>query len=248
MRRAAVLWALPALLACAGFAALGAWQLQRGAWKERLLAGWDAALAEAPRDYAGAVGGRDALPRREDLAAPTADAALPLPVALRGRWDPASTLLLDNQRLDAAVGVFVLTRFVPHAGAMPLLVNRGWLPLPPDRTPPVVPAPAAGEVALSGLLVAAPAAGLRLAAPPWSPGQAPPLLAALDIAALRQAAGPLFDGVLQLDPAAPDGFTRRWQPLPNTLPPQKHRGYAVQWFGLATAVAVIYLLLAFRRP
>lgn len=248
MKRAALLWAVPALLAAAGFASLGVWQLQRGAWKERLLAGWTSALAESPRDYAAALAGRAALPRREDLAASTADAALPLPVEVRGQWEPATTLLLDNQRLDAALGVFVLTRFVPLDGAPPLLVNRGWLPLPPDRTPPAVPEPTQGEVALRGLLVAAPAAGLKLAAPAWSPGQPPPLLAALDLAALRAARGPLFDGVLQLDPAAPDGFTRRWQPLPNTLPPEKHRGYALQWFGLATAVVVIYFLLAFRRP
>jgi cytochrome oxidase assembly protein ShyY1 len=248
MKRAAALWALPALLACAAFASLGAWQLERGAWKERLLAGWATALAEAPRDYAAALDGHEALPRREDLAAPTGEAALPLPVALRGSWDPASTVLLDNQRLDAAVGVFVLTRFVPRDGGVPLLVNRGWLPLPPDRTPPAIPSPADGEVALRGLLVAAPAAGLKLAAPAWAPGEAPPLLASLDLSALRTATGPLFEGILQLDPAAPDGFTRRWQPLPNTLPPEKHRGYAVQWFGLAAAVAVIYLLLAFRRP
>ena len=248
MKRAAVLWALPAALACAAFVSLGTWQLQRGDWKARLLAGWSAALAEPAREYADVVATRDALPRREDLAAPGAAAALPLPVRIAGQWDPASTVLLDNQRLDAAVGVMVFTRFVPAGGAMPLLVNRGWLPLPPDRTPPTVPDPAAGEVVLRGLLVAPPAGGLRLGAVDWAPGAPPPLLASFDLAALRASTGPLFAGVLQLDPAEPDGFTRRWQPLPNTLPPEKHRGYAVQWFGLATAVAVIYLLLAFRRP
>lgn len=248
MKRAAVLWALPAALACAAFASLGFWQLERGDWKERLLAGWDAALAEAPRDYAGVVAGRDALPRREDLDGPAQAPALPLPVRISGRWDPASTVLLDNQRRDADVGVMVLTRFLPAAGATPLLVNRGWLPLPPDRTPPTVPPPADGDVLLRGLLVAPPAGGLRLGTLDWRPGAPPPLMASFDLAALRAASGPLFAGVLQLDPAEPDGFTRQWQPLPNTLPPEKHRGYAVQWFGLATAVAIIYFLLAFRRP
>jgi cytochrome oxidase assembly protein ShyY1 len=248
MKRAAVLWALPAALACAAFASLGAWQLQRGAWKERLLAGWSAALAESPRDYADVVAGRDALPRREDLATPGESAALPLPVRISGRWDPATTVLLDNQRVDGTLGVMVFTRFLPTAGATPLLVNRGWQPLPPDRTPPRVPAPADDVVVLRGLLVAPPAGGLKLGSLDWQPGAPPPLMASFDLAALRAASGALFGGVLQLDPAAPDGFTRRWQPLPNTLPPEKHRGYAVQWFGLATAVAVIYLLLAFRRP
>ena len=35
--------------------------------------------------------------------------------------------------------------------------------------------------------------------------------------------------------------------LPNTLPPEKHRGYAVQWFALALAVLVTALVLTFRK-
>jgi cytochrome oxidase assembly protein ShyY1 len=247
MKRSAVLWALPAALACTAFVGLGLWQWQRGDWKERLLTGWAAALVESPRPYADVVGMRDALPRREDQAEPGAGPALPLPVRIAGRWDPATTVLLDNQRLDGQVGVMVLTRFVPAHGT-PLLVNRGWQVLAPDRAPPQVPPPAEGDVVLRGLLVAPPAAGLRLGSLDWRPGAPPPLMASFDLDALRAACGPLFAGVLQLDPAEPDGFTRRWQPLPNTLPPERHRGYAVQWFGLAAAVAVVYFLLAFRRP
>lgn len=245
MKRAAILWAVPALAACAGFASLGAWQLERGAWKTRLLDAWAQAVVAAPRDYATVVGARDELPRREDGAA--ASAALPLRVTVDGRWDPATTLLLDNQRLDAAVGALVFTRFLPRDGATPLLVNRGWLPLGADRRAPAVAPPAAGEVRLAGLLVAAPSPGLRLGDAAWTPGQPPALLPYLDLDAVRAAGVPLFDGVLQLDADQADGFTRRWQALPNTLPPEKHRGYAVQWFGLATAVVVIYLILALRR-
>jgi surfeit locus 1 family protein len=246
VKRAAILWALPAIAACAGFASLGAWQLERGAWKARLLAAWSQALDAAPRDYAATVGTRGMLPRREDDA--TASAALPLRVTIDGQWDPATTLLLDNQRLDAAVGVLVFTRFLPRDGATPLLVNRGWLPLGAERRPPAVDPPAAGPVRLTGLLVAPPSPGLRLGQTAWQPGQPPVLLPFLDLDAVRAAGAPLFDGVLQLGAGEPDGFTRQWQALPNTLPPEKHRGYAVQWFGLAIAVAVIYLILALRRP
>jgi cytochrome oxidase assembly protein ShyY1 len=246
VKRTAILWALPAALVCAAFAGLGFWQLERGAWKARLLEAWSQALVAAPRDYADVVGTRADLPRREDVA--DAAAALPLRVAIEGQWDPATTLLLDNQRLDAAVGVLVFTRFLPVGGATPLLVNRGWRPLGAQRSAPEVAAPAAGTVRLAGLLVAPPSPGLRLGDAAWTPGQPPALLPFLDLDAVRAAGGPLFDGVLQLDADQADGFTRQWQALPNTLPPEKHRGYAVQWFGLATAVAVIYLLLALRRP
>ncbi|MGJ4728473.1 SURF1 family cytochrome oxidase biogenesis protein, partial [Luteimonas sp. SDU101] len=52
--------------------------------------------------------------------------------------------------------------------------------------------------------------------------------------------------VLKLDPALPIGHARDLDVLPNTLPPQKHLGYAVQWFGLAIAVLVTALVLTFR--
>jgi cytochrome oxidase assembly protein ShyY1 len=58
--------------------------------------------------------------------------------------------------------------------------------------------------------------------------------------------------VLKLDPAqslASDGRAdaRDLDILPNTLPPDRHLGYAVQWFGLALAVLVTALVVTFRK-
>jgi cytochrome oxidase assembly protein ShyY1 len=58
--------------------------------------------------------------------------------------------------------------------------------------------------------------------------------------------------VLKLDPAQrlPAGapaYARNLDILPNTLPPQRHLGYAVQWFGLAATVLVTALVLTFRK-
>ncbi len=47
-----------------------------------------------------------------------------------------------------------------------------------------------------------------------------------------------------LDEGQPDGFVRDWRPPGMT--PEKHVGYAIQWFGLATTVAVTWLVLSFR--
>ena len=52
--------------------------------------------------------------------------------------------------------------------------------------------------------------------------------------------------VLRLDPAMALGQARDLDVLPNTLPPEKHLGYAVQWFGLALAALVTALVLTFR--
>ena len=53
--------------------------------------------------------------------------------------------------------------------------------------------------------------------------------------------------MLRLDPALPMGYARDLEVLPNTLTPDRHRGYAVQWFGLALATLLTALFLAFRR-
>ncbi len=52
--------------------------------------------------------------------------------------------------------------------------------------------------------------------------------------------------VLKLDPDLRLGYARDLDILPNTLPPERHVGYAVQWFGLAAAVLVTALLLTWR--
>lgn len=70
----------------------------------------------------------------------------------------------------------------------------------------------------------------------------------LETTALRSALGrrDISSQVLRLDPALPVGYARDLEMLPNTLPPARHLGYAVQWFGLAAAVLVTATLLTWR--
>src|SRR5262250_584261 len=65
-----------ATLACAGFAALGAWQVQRLAWKQALIARVDAHLGAAPVDAPG--------PDRWGTLSRASDEYLR--VRLRGHW------------------------------------------------------------------------------------------------------------------------------------------------------------------
>jgi len=51
--------------------------------------------------------------------------------------------------------------------------------------------------------------------------------------------------LILLDAGEPDGYVRNW--APPGFPPMRHIGYAVQWFGLALALGVIYLVTNFRR-
>jgi surfeit locus 1 family protein len=49
-----------------------------------------------------------------------------------------------------------------------------------------------------------------------------------------------------LDAGEPDGYVRTWEPP--GFPPMRHIAYAVQWFGLAAALAVIYVATNLTRP
>ena len=101
---------------------------------------------------------------------------------------------------------------------------------------------------MAGLLAPPPSAGIAAAgAAPQADGDL--LAIGLEHEVLAPALGlpTLAPRVLRLDPALQFGYARDLDILPNTLPPERHLGYAVQWFGLALTVLVTALLLTLRR-
>jgi surfeit locus 1 family protein len=63
------------------------------------------------------------------------------------------------------------------------------------------------------------------------------------MAQLGQALGrPVEQRILLLDPDQPNGYVRDWQPP--GLPPVRHWSYAVQWWGFAAALLVIWVILS----
>ena len=222
---------LLALVAIAGFVALGRWQLDREQAKRAQLAQADAALAAAPRALAAALRDADGITRVEG----------------EGRFLDTPALWLDNQRRGDRVGVRLYCGYAADGGG-PLLVDLGWLPLPPTRELPASGCPH-GARHVAGLLVPPPAVGLRLG--PGLVSQDGAWLATrvetADVAAAWKLREPRAPRVLRLDPALPFGHARDLALLANTLPPDKHRGYAVQWFGLAATTLVVALVLNLRR-
>jgi cytochrome oxidase assembly protein ShyY1 len=223
-----------ALVLMAIFARAGAWQWHRGEAKEALVAAQAKVLAER---------------RVESLAVQSrADATTALAwVAGRGRFADAPVLLLDNQRRGAQVGVREFRVFVPEGGRA-LLVDLGWQPLPADRTLPPA-APIDGDQDLRGLLSPPLSSGLALGADHADAGDGRWLLTRIDLPVLRASLRvDLAPRVLRLDPALPLGHERDLEPLPNTLPPERHRGYAFQWFSLVASTLAIAVVLTLRKP
>lgn len=223
-------WLL-ALVVAAAFSALGVWQLQRMHEKQALL-------AQVPPDRSGAM---------------TLARAMRAPETLHWVHDrleflPA-TVLLDNQLREGRAGLKVYQAARADGGAV--LVDLGWLPLPADRQLPPI-APLQGRIEVQGLWAPPPSPGIALGPALADTSQPQVWLATrLDFPAiaaqLRLPAAELAGHVLRLDPASPLGYTRDLDLLPNTLPPSRHLGYAVQWFAMALAVLVIAAMLHRRR-
>ncbi|MGY3266648.1 SURF1 family protein [Lysobacter sp. HA35] len=222
-----------ALLTAAGFARLGVWQSDRAVEKERLLAN----VASVLKD-------RHALPL--SAASDASQSTTYAWTAGSGHFLDTAPLMLDNQQRDGRVGVHAYSVFAPDTGT-PLLVDLGWLPLAADRVLPKI-APPSGTQTVRGLLVPPPSTGLRMGAPMAKQGDAW-LVVRLEPTVVAKELGlpALAPRVLRLDPALPIGYPRDLELLVNTLPPERHRGYAVQWFGLAITVLVTALVLTFRR-
>lgn len=224
----AVLLLLPLLLG------LGFWQLDRAgqkrAWLEQLQAG----LEQEPIELDAAATDYQAVAFRRVIA--------------RGSYDPDHQLLLDNQVRDRQVGYLVLTPLRLDGTGVAVLVDRGWVPAPLDRTQLPAIDLDAGALTVRGIADQGPSAGLRLGEAAAEADRRWPLrLQYLDFAQLEQRLPyPLMPYVIRLDADQPHGYRRDWQPTPE-MGPATHLGYAVQWFGLAIALVVIYLVVNTRR-
>lgn len=224
---------LPATLFTAFFLplllALGHWQLDRAEQKRRLYEDF-AAGGPTTMLQAGSRG-------LEELRRYA-------PVRAEGRYLSDRQFLLDNMVEGGQAGYRVLTPLLLDARHA-VLVDRGWMAR--DFGTRTLPALGVSEElrTVTGQLDQLPRPGLELAttaATGWPRVVQFPALdelaAALDLE--------LVPGLLLLDPAAPDGYRRQWRPY--DFGPERHVGYAVQWFALAATLVCLYLFWSFRKP
>ncbi|MGH8108646.1 MAG: SURF1 family protein [Arenimonas sp.] len=225
------LYYLFAALLCLAFFSLGRWQLSRAEWKQQRLDSVASILKERkPQSLA-------KLSKQQDTELAW--------VSGRGQFLNAPALLLDNQRLGDKVGVNVYRVFQPEQGRA-ILVNLGWLVVPGDRSMPKLEK-IVGTYQLSGLLVEPSSPGIAIGPAYVKSNPEYWLLTRMSLEQLAtDLQTPLATRVLRLDPDLPMGHARDLNVLPNTLPPEKHRGYAVQWFGLCLATIILTLVLGMR--
>jgi surfeit locus 1 family protein len=232
---------VPSLIVLAlvpGLMSLGFWQLRRAEEKRVLMAQFTMGAITA-----------------QDLTASNIKDLPPLQtVIVRGRYDSAHQVLLDNMPEQSTsqgtlTGYHVLTPLVADGGHI-TLIDRGWLPLGATRAQlPVVDVAEQSRV-IRGRLTDLPRAGIPLGNS-TSNDVWPKVMNFPTYDELRSLFGEqLLSKMVLLDPAEPDGLQRNWSKRYSfgEFGPERHIAYAVQWFGLAATLAVLYLVSQFRKP
>jgi surfeit locus 1 family protein len=223
------LW--PTLLALPMLAillALGTWQLQRLGWKEQLIAERAAQYERVPVALPASVDDPAAWEYRR--------------VVVEGEFLHDREMLLQARTLNGRPGYHVVTPLRREEGPA-VLVDRGWVPH--DRASPEMRAEGqeADAVRVEGIA--------RVGARPsrWTPDNRPAddEWYWVEIPAMARQAGvealPVYIAAVQDQQAdaLPAGVEPRVR-LPNN-----HLQYALTWYALAAALAVIYVLSHRRR-
>ncbi len=203
----------------AAMCALGLWQLERMGEKQQRLA------SIAQKQANGRLSLIEALAHTEPRD---------LNVYFQGVINAEQLLLLDNQINNQRVGYAVLVPVSTNAGQ--LLVNFGWIPSPDlTRTLPDISINPATDTFVG--VITAPGINPLIKETNKNVSAFPALIQQIDYQALSQRLGyQLLPYVIQLTSDDPN-FVREFQPV--VMSPEKHLGYAVQWFGLAIAAAAI---------
>ncbi len=204
---------------------LGFWQLDRAQQKRALLDGF-AAGDRAPVALDGGLASHPRYTR----------------VRVAGRYRPDRQVLIDNMTRDGIAGYHVLTPLVTDSGTV--LVNRGWIPkaFGTADLPAVDVADTPREV--TGQLDRLPRAGLPLTAEAgtgWPRVLQFPTREEIE----AQTGLELVEGMVLLDDDAADGYARDWRPV--EIGPERHLGYAVQWFALALTLVIIWIVVNWRK-
>lgn len=167
-------------------------------------------------------------------------------VVVTGHYLANRQLLMDNQIRQGRAGYHAWTPLELDDGRL-VLVDRGWVAMGDDRTHPPSPSVPEGAQRVRGIWRDWPEAGIRMSAADVCARRDWPRV--LNYPQYKQVAcqyqAPIIDGLLLLAEDAAGGFPRDWQRL--GLTPMRHIGYAVQWFAMAAAAFVIFVVLNVRR-
>ena len=199
---------------------LGFWQIERAFEKEQR------------QERIHALSQRDALTLAQVKALEGLhDGINDLPIKLTGYFDAEKVFLLDNQPNKGRLGYRVYQ--IIESNGDTILVNLGWVQGSIDRN--VLPeiTPVTGQHTISGHIREI-EVGIQLQAQNLTDATWPLRVQQIELDKFSALINKkLLPFVVYLDTKETLGYKKNWQPI--VMPPEKHRGYAFQWFSLALA-------------
>lgn len=224
---------LATVLLCALFVCLGRWQWHRGEGKQRAAEAFEQETSRPPLRTSANL---DALPRYRL-------------VTLNGTFETRRQFLLDNRFFKGSPGYEVLTPFVLPNGRR-ILVDRGWVPFSGyrDQLPDV--SIDLGSLStnfdITGRLDELPSAGLASGRAAPSVDESWPKVTAFPThEELEAALGEKIERRILLLTSPDYAYAHDW--APPGLPADRHFSYAIQWWGFALVLLVLYFGLNFRK-
>ncbi len=213
------------LVLCGIFIQLGLWQLDRATQKRAAWAAYQEQVAAPALVWA------DEPPSLLEAQR----------LLVRGQWQPELGFWLDNRSHAGKAGMQRID-FLQLANGTLLAVNRGWLAHRADRQLPAqIPDLPVLDAGVLGQVHVPQRQGFRL-------GEAASgaLRLYLDLESIARARGiQVQPVVLQQLSDTPDGLLRAWSdPKPEE---GMHLAYAVQWFGFAATLLLLWLWVGWRR-
>lgn len=210
---------------------LGNWQIDRAGEKEAIQALYDARRQMPPVGLAEI----NKLGEQETYRK----------AALSGHYLHGYDSLLDNRTYLGRAGYYVLSLFRPQGSQNVMWVNRGWVQAGrlrselPNIETPALPLEITGELRLP------PAKGVYLGDvihyEKW-----PKVIQYVDNdLASRISGSEILPLMIYLEPDEGTGYVRQWPLL--SVQPERHLGYAVQWYGMALVLCLIFVLSNTRR-
>ena len=163
-----------------------------------------------------------------------------------GSYNSNKMVFIDNKIHQGKTGVYVLTPFKLKNSEYSVLVNRGWVSMGFDRSLlPKIKTPQ-GLLKLSGKLKI-------ITEKPFTVGNQfqsnegwPALMQWINILEIEKKSGlKLLPYIFLLDEKEQSGYVRNWKPV--VMQPEKSTSYAVQWFALALALTIIYIVVNLKK-
>lgn len=202
---------------------LGYWQLDRAVDKEQLLAVYQQQQNLPAENF-------------EQLTKLYADIRY-RPIIVNGTFDPERYWLLDNQPRQGKVGYEVIMPL--KVSGQWILVNRGWVKAPRLRSElPVFETPS-DRVTLQGYFHIPSKNAVFSQTSSDLSQEWPKRVIELSVANIESILGDkVYSRVLRIESDNPGALITDW-PMINTSP-EKHYGYAMQWFLMALALVFLY--------